>query len=69
MRDQRSTMYFERRAEQERSAAEHAANEQSARPHREMADRYSRLAIDGGRSDAASDPLEGILTSDFRLLP
>ena len=70
MNEQGSRDYFERRAEQERFAAEHAANEQSARPHRELADRYHKMAIDGEmpRKDDG-EPLDGILGSDFRLLP
>jgi hypothetical protein len=70
MHDQRSRAYFERRAAQERAAADQAADEQSARPHREMADRYLTLAINGESPRAEpSNALNGILSSDFRLLP
>jgi len=69
MHDQRSKSYFERRAEQERTAAEHATSERSARPHREMADRYRKLATDYDVRPEPSDRTGGILSSDFRLIP
>ena len=38
--------YFQRRAEQERAAAKEAVSELAARAHREMAERYSKLALE-----------------------
>jgi hypothetical protein len=70
MNDHGSRHYFERRAEQERFAAAQAANERTARPHRELADRYQKLAVDGeAPRQEPADPLDGILSSDFTLLP
>ncbi len=69
MHDKRSKSNFERRAEQERTAAEQATTERSARPHREMADRYRKLATDYDVRPEPSDRAAGILSSDFRLIP
>jgi len=50
-------------------AAERATSERSARPHREMADRYRKLATDYDVRPEPSDRAAGILSSDFRLIP
>jgi hypothetical protein len=71
MMDGQSRSYFQRRAHQERVAAQQAASETAAQRHREMADEYRRLAR-SGLSPAArcAAPAEnGILAADFRLIP
>jgi len=63
--------YFERRAEEERTAAEQAADARAAQSHRELARHYSSLAQASvvQRTDKAQ-PLEpGTMPSDFRILP
>ena len=63
--------YFERRAEQERTAAERCADERAAQSHRELADHYRQIA-EGAERLPASDPKPnepGILPKDFRILP
>ncbi len=72
METQQSGDYYARRAEEERAAADHAADERAAQPHRELADRYGRLAA--GKELAANDrdgPMSdpGILPKEFRIVP
>ena len=69
MHDQRSKSYFERRAEQERTAAEQATSERSARPHREMADRYRKLATDYDVRPEPPDRTGGILSERLQADP
>jgi hypothetical protein len=62
--------YFERRAEEERAAAQRATNERAAQSHRELADRYHDLATGAEQplsEDGAGDA--GILWKDFRIVP
>jgi hypothetical protein len=54
MIERRSQSYFQRRAEQERAAADEAVSELAARVHREMAERYSKLALE---DDTPENPL------------
>jgi hypothetical protein len=62
--------YFGFRAEEEREAAEQAADERAARTHRELAEAYEKLAKERGEI-VADDELEagGILSTGFRILP
>ena len=71
MHDQDPAAYFERRAAQERAAADQAADEPSARPHREMADQYLTLAINGESPRTERLAMRSMESSaaDFRLLP
>jgi hypothetical protein len=72
MTDSPSHDYFQRRAEEEREAAEQAADERAAHSHRELADHYARLAGDEGQppADAREEPQPpGILPREFRILP
>jgi hypothetical protein len=70
MMDGQSRSYFQRRADQERVAAQQAASETAAQRHREMADEYRRLARSGLSPAASAAPAEnGILAADFRLIP
>jgi len=63
--------YFRKRAEQERAAADRAADERSAHVHRELAKEYRRRADAGERrvAAAAEAPVHGILPNDFRIVP
>ena len=63
-----SQRYFERRAEQEREAAEHADDERAARPHREMAALYAERAAQCFNSEY-DEPAANGLPADFRILP
>ena len=62
--------YFERRAEEERTAAEQATDERAAQSHRQLAERYERQAKsetdDAGEGEAADS---GMLSKDFRIIP
>ena len=60
--------YFERRAEEERVAADTATDERAAQSHRELADRYRALA--GGARPATAEPQPaGALSRNFRIVP
>lgn len=63
--------YFQRRAEEEREAAEQATDERAAHSHRELAEHYQRLS--GDERQRVSEPEEpqsrGILPKEFRILP
>ena len=72
MTDSPSHDYFQRRAEEERDAAEQAVDERAAHSHRELAEHYARLA--GDERPAPADPEEaplsaGALPREFRILP
>ena len=71
MTDSPSNDYFQRRAEEEREAAEKAADERAATSHRELADHYARLAGDESDKRADQDDLTppGTLPKEFRILP
>ena len=72
MTDSPSHDYFQRRAEEEREAAERAADERAAHSHRELADHYERLAGDEGpgRADVEEGAqAAGTLPREFRILP
>lgn len=71
MTDHRSRDYFEQRAEQERRAADNAADERAAHSHRELAERYIRVA-DGTAEvprDEGPPAAAAILPRDFRIVP
>lgn len=71
MRTGQSSDYFQRRAEEERVAAESAVDERAAQSHRELSHRYHNLANGSehlSRSDADATG-DGILANDFRILP
>jgi hypothetical protein len=64
--------YFQRRAEEEREAAEQAADERAAQSHRELAEHYEKLARKQGREAADIEEvpqLWGSLPREFRILP
>jgi hypothetical protein len=71
MSERQSMDYFERRAEEERAAAEHAGDERAAQSHRELSDHYRNIASgserppmdDGDRSD------DGTVPNNFRIVP
>lgn len=72
MTDSPSYDYFRRRAEEEREAADRAADERAAHSHRELAHHYERLA--GDQSPAPADSgndlqSSGVLPREFRILP
>jgi hypothetical protein len=70
MQDPDQSEYFDRRAEEERTAAEQAADARAAQSHRELAQRYERRAK--GQADGAEDGEtadSGILSKDFRIIP
>ena len=71
MTDSPSNDYFQRRAEEEREAAEQAADERAATSHRELADHYARLAEDESdkRADRDETQSSGTLPKEFRILP
>ena len=71
MADQQAPAYFRRRAKQEQVAADEAADERAARSHRELAQEYRKLASGGRPSqhDESETPGNGILSSDFRIVP
>jgi hypothetical protein len=62
--------YFERRSEEERTAAELAADARAAQSHRELADHYRSLArgdeAPGGQADQDDS---GIVSKEFRIVP
>jgi hypothetical protein len=66
----RNQEYFERRAAEERAAADCCADERAALPHRELARRYDSLAKgeDKLEIEAAPETFAG-LTPEFRILP
>ncbi len=70
MTDSPSYDYFQRRAEEEREAAEQATDERAAVSHRELADHYARLAENDDRIRAEGE-LNGAraLPKEFRILP
>lgn len=71
MPDRHTTDYFERRAGEEQTAAEQAADERAAQSHRELSEHYRDLARGAGqlRGDGAEPPEAGIVAREFRILP
>lgn len=71
MTDPQSTDYFQRRAEEERLAAERAADQRAAQSHRELSDHYRNIA--SGSEELPMDDVapsdEGILPQDFWIVP
>jgi hypothetical protein len=66
-----SRIYFERRAAEERLAADQALDERAAESHRQLAAYYRTLAADT-RAPFGDDPAErltAILPKDFRIVP
>lgn len=63
--------YFERRAEEERLAADKAADARAAQSHRELSDRYRNIACGSEQLpiDDAVPSDDGILPQDFRIVP
>jgi hypothetical protein len=71
MQEGQSKDYFERRADEERAAADQAADERAAQSHRELSERYRDVA-NGSEpvpGDDAEAPDPGILPRDFRIVP
>ena len=68
MADFDSKEYFRKRAEEERTAADRAADERAAQPHRELAEHYEMKAANGPEPAPDPDgPVNGPL--DFTILP
>lgn len=63
--------YFERRAEEERSAAAEAADERAAQSHRDLAQRYERKAHDDAEvDDGAPEALSTMIPGEgFKIIP
>ena len=71
MPDPDQRQYFEKRAREERQAAEGAGDERVAQPHRELANRYDQVAkgeIDISGGDDGTEVMTG-LSPEFRILP
>lgn len=65
-----SREYFERRAEEERLAADQATDSRAEQVHRDLADHYLKLASGPEQSQHGEGVAEGgILPKDFRILP
>ena len=62
--------YFRRRAEEERAAADSAADERAAQTHRALAARYDAKASGSPVRDAGKEPPRdaGTLSNDFTIL-
>jgi hypothetical protein len=72
MTDSPSHDYFQRRAEEEREAAQRAVDERAAHSHRELADHYQRLAGEESHASGHADEEQqsaGRLPREFRILP
>lgn len=70
MQDAEQADYFHRRAEEERVAAENAADERAAQSHRSLAARYDAKANGGPVHEVEEGPdEERVLPPDFRILP
>ncbi len=72
MQDIEQSEYFNRRAEEEREAADKASDERAAESHRELADRYDAKAKDDAESEeehSGDEPENGTLSKDFHILP
>lgn len=71
MHETQSRKYFERRAVEERLAAENAADERAAQSHRELAERYRKIAT--GCEEVPAEKMDalgpGILPKDFSIVP
>jgi hypothetical protein len=71
MQEGQSKDYFQRRADEERAAADQAADERAAKSHRELSEHYRNVASGSEQvprdEDEAADP--GILPRDFRIVP
>ena len=62
--------YFRKRAEEERTAADQAADERAAQPHRELAERYEKKAATGGpATDDEFPSMRRPARNDFTILP
>ncbi len=59
--------YFRKRAEEEREAADQAADERAAQPHRELAERYEEKAETG--EPVAEDEANDALPNGFTIVP
>jgi hypothetical protein len=70
MQEPRSSVYFERRAEEERAAAGRSTDERAAQAHRELADHYRKLA-EGGQQPTADDGdgEPGAVWNEFHIVP
>jgi hypothetical protein len=71
MQNAQSKDYFERRADEERVAADKAADERAAQSHRELARHYRNIAS-GSEEAPGRDveaPAQGILPREFRIVP
>lgn len=71
MHEPQSRDYFERRSEEERTAAEQASDQRAAQSHRELAEHYRNVA-NGSEAlpdddDRGSD--DGFLPKEFRIVP
>jgi hypothetical protein len=71
MSERQSTDYFERRAEEERAAAEQAGDERAAQSHRELSDHYRNIASGSEQPprDDGDPSNDGIASKNFRIFP
>jgi hypothetical protein len=71
MQNRQSRDYFERRADEERAAAEKAGDERAAQSHRELAKHYHNIARGSEEAPGrdAEVPSPGILPREFRIVP
>ena len=60
--------YFERRADEERSASERAIDERAAQAHRDLAEEYRKRAA-AMRILPVDEPGPGILNKGFQIIP
>jgi hypothetical protein len=63
--------YFERRADEENTAAEKASDERAAQSHRELSEHYRNIAkgSEEAPSDDDDEPKGGMLPTNFRIVP
>ncbi len=71
MQEPQSKAYFEKRAAEERLAAQQAGDDRAAQLHTELAHRYDDIARGDAAEPTAQDepPMQGILPGDFTILP
>ncbi len=70
MQNSDQSEYFERRAEEERAAADGAADERAEQSHRELANRYEKASKgEEPSSDTEETEESGTVHEDFRIIP
>ncbi|HEX8840626.1 MAG TPA: hypothetical protein VF750_09185 [Sphingomicrobium sp.] len=70
MRELQSKDYFERRSEEERTAADRASDERAAESHRALAEHYRNVANGSEQLPADDESFDaGTLAKEFRIVP